>query len=134
MNWIDRFRSYADAVSSSASSSMEGFVIDDRNVIDDVANMEENNIDSEAAGQAKAKSALQAKSDTSSQNNQLERKAVVELIERVNIYMKGRIEVVFRYHNEFVRLCDSLDYNPDNQTQLLDNQSQLQAQLNKEVA
>jgi DNA invertase Pin-like site-specific DNA recombinase len=37
----------------------------------------------------------------------LERKAVAELIERVTVYEKGRIEVIFRYINEFERLSDA---------------------------
>ena len=37
----------------------------------------------------------------------LERKTVAELIERVTIYEGGRIEVTFRYHNEFARLVGS---------------------------
>jgi DNA invertase Pin-like site-specific DNA recombinase len=38
----------------------------------------------------------------------LERRAVVELIERVNVYENSRIEIIFRYQNEFNRLSESL--------------------------
>ena len=38
----------------------------------------------------------------------LERKSVAELIERVTVYEGGRIEVMFRYHNEFARLVGSV--------------------------
>ena len=37
----------------------------------------------------------------------LERKAVVELIEKVSVHESGRIEVRFRYHDEYRRLCDT---------------------------
>jgi hypothetical protein len=39
----------------------------------------------------------------------LERKTVAELIERVTVYEGGRIEVTFRYHNEFARLTGVLE-------------------------
>ena len=38
----------------------------------------------------------------------LERKTVAELIDRVTVYEGGRIEVTFRYHNEFARLCGAV--------------------------
>ena len=38
----------------------------------------------------------------------LERKTVAELVERVNIYEGGRIEVTFRYGNEFTRLSGAM--------------------------
>jgi len=108
MDWIDRFRSYTGT--TLVRDIATGVAVD--------TNLSENpSSDKDAIIQTK-----------------LERKTVVELIERVNIHMKGRIEVVFRYYNEFVRLCDSLDHSPDNQTQLLDNQTQLHVQLNEEVA
>jgi DNA invertase Pin-like site-specific DNA recombinase len=38
----------------------------------------------------------------------LERKMVAELVDRVMIYKEARIEVMFRYHNEFARLAGAV--------------------------
>ena len=40
----------------------------------------------------------------------LSRKMVVELVEKVSVYEKGRVEVVFRYFNEYERLSSLMQY------------------------